>query len=616
MAFLHFDGTDEIVEREGPQFCAALLDATVRRVQQVVDSNDVTFLGTDVDHDGGKIILVSGAPRRVGDDEERILTSLREVIDSDPPLPLRIGVHNGPVFAGDVGPAYRRTFTVMGDTVNLAARLMAKATPGQVLATHEVLDRSQRTFVTVPLAPFLVKGKRRPVTAFEVGDAGRTRAARRAVLPLVGVDEELAAIATAVSAVERGEGQVVEIVGDHGSGKTRLVEELRSRTAALSCLSVTCESYEATSPYAPFWMLFRQLLAIDAAADRDQVARQLSERVRHDAPELLPLLPLLGTPLDLDLPDTPETATLEPQFRRHATEQAVTSFLSKILPVPTIVVMEDVHHMDEASQGLLRRIIEIVGSRAFLLCLTRRETGGGFVTDPAPNVRTLQLTSWSVDTAVEALTKVTNEVSLLPYEIRALAERSTGNPLFLEELWQARIAGSSMDALPDSIDTAVTAQIDRLLPGARQTLRCASVLGSSFLQRHLVDLLMPEAETPEDHTPDAASTDFLSGLEDFLVGDGTGMLRFRSAIVRECAYEELPYRRRRELHGRAGEAIAANLGADADTEAEVLSLHFFHAQSYRRAWHYALVAGKERATSTPTWTPPRTSRMHCKPLGG
>ena len=181
VSFLHFDGTDEIVKSEGPEHCAALLDATVRRVQQIAESYEVTFLGTDVDHDGGKIILVSGAPRRVGDDEERILMALREVVDSDLPLPLRIGVNTGPVFVGDVGPSYRRTFTVMGDTVNLAARLMAKASPGQVLATQEVLDRSLRSFVTDPLPPFMVKGKRRPVTAFAIGDA--TRTARRSPDP-------------------------------------------------------------------------------------------------------------------------------------------------------------------------------------------------------------------------------------------------------------------------------------------------------------------------------------------------------------------------------------------------------------------------------------------------
>ena len=179
VSFLHFDGTDAIVERDGPGHFAALLDATVRRVQQVVESNEVTFLGTDIDHDGGKIIVVSGVPRRVGDDEERLLTALRQLIDSEPALPLRIGLNVGPVFAGDVGPPYRRTFTVMGDTVNLAARLMAKADSGQVLATQDVLDRSKRTFATIPLPPFMVKGKRRPVSAFAVGDAKRARAGRR-----------------------------------------------------------------------------------------------------------------------------------------------------------------------------------------------------------------------------------------------------------------------------------------------------------------------------------------------------------------------------------------------------------------------------------------------------
>ena len=338
VSFLHFDGTDEIVEREGPERCALLLDETIRQVQQVAERHELTFLGTDVDHDGGKVILVSGAPRRVGDDEERILTALREVVDSQSSLPLRIGVHTGPVFAGDVGPPYRRTFTVMGDTVNLAARLMAKASPGEVLATQDVLERSQRTFATEPLPPFMVKGKRRPVTAFAVGDAGRTRTDRRAVLPLVGVEKELGALDEALLSVIGGEGRVIEIIGDQGSGKTRLAEEMRARASDLPCLSVTCAGYDSISPYAPFWILFRHLLDLDADADRDAVISRLRETVRRDAPELLPLLPLIATPLDLDLPDTPETARLEPEFRRHAVEQAATALLSSVLPVPALVL--------------------------------------------------------------------------------------------------------------------------------------------------------------------------------------------------------------------------------------------------------------------------------------
>ena len=150
-------------------------------MQAAADEHEVTFLGTDIDHDGGKIILVAGVPRAMGDDEERMLGAVRRIADGTRRLHVRIGVHRGPIFAGDVGPRYRRTYTVMGDTVNLAARLMARAEPGQILATPAVLDRSRASFDTTGLEPFYVKGKRHPVQAFAVGAVaapGRDRTSR------------------------------------------------------------------------------------------------------------------------------------------------------------------------------------------------------------------------------------------------------------------------------------------------------------------------------------------------------------------------------------------------------------------------------------------------------
>src|ERR1700735_713270 len=99
-----------------------------------------------------------------------MLLAVREIADASGPLALRIGVNRGAVFAGEVGPPYRRTFTVMGDVVNLAARLMAKAQPGQVLVAPEVLSRSHATFAAVELEPFFVKGKAKPVRALSLGD--------------------------------------------------------------------------------------------------------------------------------------------------------------------------------------------------------------------------------------------------------------------------------------------------------------------------------------------------------------------------------------------------------------------------------------------------------------
>src|SRR5439155_688864 len=123
VAFIHFDEMDELIDREGAEVAAQHLDALVGDVQRAVDRNGLTFLGSDIDRDGGKIILVAGAPVSPGNDEERMLLALRETLDVDRTIPVRAGVNRGHVFAGDIGPFYRRTYTVVGDAVNLAARL-------------------------------------------------------------------------------------------------------------------------------------------------------------------------------------------------------------------------------------------------------------------------------------------------------------------------------------------------------------------------------------------------------------------------------------------------------------------------------------------------------------
>ena len=142
VAFIHYDGTDELIRDAGADAVAYGLDELVRDVQAACEKHGVTFLGTDADKDGGKIILVAGAPSAVGEDEERMLLAVRAIIDAETTIPVRIGVNKGPVFSGEIGPPYRRTYTVMGDAVNLAARVMSKAEPGQVLATGGVLEAS------------------------------------------------------------------------------------------------------------------------------------------------------------------------------------------------------------------------------------------------------------------------------------------------------------------------------------------------------------------------------------------------------------------------------------------------------------------------------------------
>ena len=236
IAFIHFAGVDALIERRGLQATAEALHDLVSVVQAATEEQDVTFLGSDVDVDGGKLILTAGAPKVTGDDEERMLLALRRIVDSKPPIPVRIGVHRGAVFAGDIGPFYRRTYTVMGDAVNLSARLMAKAEPGAIYATADILERSNTLFATTELAPFVVKGKAQPVRAWSVGRAvgSRTRQVSVQQLALIGRDRELETLRTALDDARAGTGRAVEIVGEAGLGKTRLLNALSDHATGFS----------------------------------------------------------------------------------------------------------------------------------------------------------------------------------------------------------------------------------------------------------------------------------------------------------------------------------------------------------------------------------------------
>ncbi|TMG83928.1 MAG: adenylate/guanylate cyclase domain-containing protein, partial [Betaproteobacteria bacterium] len=176
IAFIRFEGTDALIEDRGVPATAEALHKLVSAVETAVEEQGVSFLASDVDADGGKLILTGGAPKITGNDEERMLLALTRIAASDLPLPIRIGVHRGAVFAGDIGPKYRRTYTVMGDAVNLTARLMAKAEPGKIYATGDVLERSTTQFETTKLEPFVVKGKAEPVQAWSVGRAQSSKA--------------------------------------------------------------------------------------------------------------------------------------------------------------------------------------------------------------------------------------------------------------------------------------------------------------------------------------------------------------------------------------------------------------------------------------------------------
>ena len=166
-----------MLEREGAEVTAERLQELVAYAQAVANEQQICLIDSDVSGGSGKLRFTAGAPRVVGDDEERMLLAMRKMLAADTPFPIRIGVNRGPVFTGEIGPPYRRTYVCMGDTVNLAARLMGKSGRGRSSRPTGVLDRSHTKFDNELLEPFMVKGKKQPIQAL-VGRRGAARGRR------------------------------------------------------------------------------------------------------------------------------------------------------------------------------------------------------------------------------------------------------------------------------------------------------------------------------------------------------------------------------------------------------------------------------------------------------
>jgi len=586
VAFLHYAGFDQLMEEVGVQAAAHTLDELFRDVQEAADSREVTFLGTDIAPNGGKIILAAGVPNTSGQDGEQMLLALRAIVDSQPAIPLQMGVTWGPVFAGEIGPPYRRTYTVMGDVVNLAARLMARSQPGQILTTDQMLASSRTMFGATPLEPFSVKGKAKPVQAYSVDQAEGSRAQIvEATLPLIGRDAELAAMLAAWKSASAGDGTVLQIVAEAGMGKTRLLQEFLTRAGAASVFRAECRLYQSATPYFLFRSLLPTVFGLTGLGSEEAV-----EAVRHlvstRAPELTPWLALIGVVLDLHIEESPEVAQLEDQFRRSRTLESVRQLMAAVVTEPTIFLIEDTHWMDEASGNLLTALLDGLETRPWMTCLSRRPGEDGW---RLPEEReSLSLVLAPLEQAqAESIIVSASEGSLMPQQIAVLARRAEGNPLFLIELVHALKQGGSLEVLPQSVEGLIGARIDKLPSLDRNLLRRAAVLGAGFHAEHLGAVL-------HEHESDAAwRVQAMRRLNDFLAVDRSGWVQFRHALIRDVAYGGLPYRVRQALHARIGDAIRSGAPGQPGSQAELLSIHYFHAKRWSDAWVFSRTAGDD-----------------------
>jgi class 3 adenylate cyclase/tetratricopeptide (TPR) repeat protein len=593
VGFLKFSGVDALFAGEGAAAVAAELDQLIRDAQLATEQHGVFLLGSDVDEDGGKLILAGGAPTTAGDDEQRVLLAARQILERPRRLDVRIGVHGGPTFAGDIGPAYRRTYTVMGDTVNLAARIMARAEAGTVLASDAVLARSGADFELRPVEPFLVKGKSLPVHASVVGRLRAGRADDVDVRPLIGRDAELDVLLTAWASASRGSGGVVVVAGEPGIGKSRLTSEAARRSCA-PVLRVVCEPYATATAYTAARQLLLQSLGPAATVDDvDAVRRRLDEVLVEHAPSVVRWAPLIGRVLGVDLPVTTAVAELDERFVRDRLEEAVVEVLATLTSQPTFVYVEDAHLMDEASASLFSRLVPRLAGLPLLIVVCRRDVPGGLVLDPGGAGAAsgfLTLVPLPDNAAIALLDTLSRDGATHdPVAVAALVARSGGNPLFLAELVAAADQTESTSELPDSLEAVILARIDSLALDDRSLLRKLSVFGGTFSHRLAQQVLGASLPGPHD-----AVWTRLAGFLD--LGEFRRM-SFRHTLLMDGAYNSLPFKVRESLHATVAETIERTTGAGTADRADALSLHFYRAHRYDAAWRYSLVAAEKAKTA-------------------
>ncbi|MFC6704810.1 adenylate/guanylate cyclase domain-containing protein [Flexivirga alba] len=582
VGFVQFLGTDRLLREGGPDAAADAVDQVVSTVQRACLEHGVTFFESDIAADGGKIMLTSGAPHSTGHHLERMLRTATEITAHRGEIGVRVGVNTGHVFAGDFGPATRRTYSIKGDAVNLAARLLGHAAAGQVVATEAAVAACDAELVSDALAPFTVKGKRDPVHAVVVHSV-LDRHVAQVEAPFVGRADELATLSGALAAAMGRRGSVVDVVGEPGIGKSRLVAELAVPDGMTNHVT-TVSSYDTGMPYIAVRTLLRSVLRVHAHDTPEAIALRLASRVQSKAPELLPWLPLLGIPLDLDLTPTREVRELDPKFRRGRIEEVTVALLTALLPGPTLLVFEDTHLMDEASSALLHRLADESHRQPWCFMVTRRYVPIGY--EPvleAPSDLRVALAAVSPEAALELLESVSGTRRPSRRLLEAMAERADGNPLFLTSLGSmASSPAATEEELPDSVEAVLIADIDRLTPADRTLLRVAAVLGTRF-DPALLSKLHPEL---------ARADELPHRLAEFVRPVEAGLVEFRHAMVRDVAYAGLPFRLRREAHEQVAVALEQSPDRAVATPA-LLSLHFHAAGMADKAWTYSLRAGDE-----------------------
>jgi class 3 adenylate cyclase/tetratricopeptide (TPR) repeat protein len=502
----------------------------------------------------------------------------------------RIGINSGEVVAGAIGEGGDGEYTAIGHTVGLAQRMEALAEPGKAYLAEAAADLAHGFFELEDLGEFEIKGASRPVRVFELAGVGSARSRldlsrERGFSRFVGRSEEMAVLDEMLERAIAGEGAAVGIVAEPGVGKSRLCHEFceRARRRGIEVFECQGQAHGREIPFMPVLQMLRTYFGI-ADSDAERIVREkIAGRTLLLDPAFTDDLPVLFDFLGVPDPDRPL-----PQLSAEARNRALRGVVCRLVRAPNrrdpiVTVVEDLHWMDDASEVLLGELLGSVEGTKTLAIVNYRPEYTPEWTGP-PDYHQISLEPLTQADTLELLHDLAGDDPSLDGLGDLIHERTAGNPFFIEEIVRALAEAGNLEGergayrlvrpvedagVPASVQTVLSARIDRLDPPAKRLIQAASVAGREIGERTL-ELVsgFDDAEERESALCELTANGFLYEAELY----PERVLAFRHPLTREVAYGTQLAEQRAAAHAAAARALI-ELNPDRHDELAALIAH-------------------------------------------
>jgi predicted ATPase/class 3 adenylate cyclase len=630
--FCDMKGFTPLTERLGPEETFSLMD----KIYEILIHQVNEYEGTVNEIRGDGILAVFGALDALEDAPQRAIRSAIEIhkrvaefseaLAGDPrigPIRLRIGINTGPVVIGTVGNDLRVQFTVVGDTINMAARMETMAEPGTTYVTEETYRLTKDLFHFQALGKKAIKGKQDPVPVYQVLQSKspsyrpRLGSERMIYASLVDRNAQLNVLELQVMKLVNGQGSVVNIVGEAGVGKSRLIAELKNREVMkqVTLLEGWAVSIGRNLSFHPITDILKQWAGIKGD-DADLAAfNKLQAALKRLLPEdYAEVLPFVATLMGVKVPQN--VAERLKGIEGGALEKLILRSMRDLLikaseTSPLIIVMEDLHWADKSSIELLESLLRLAETQSIMFVNIFRpgyqETGDRILQGLKDRHQV-----YSVQIQVEPLDEkdtasLINSIAQLGDVHRPLitqiVERTGGNPFFVEEVMRSFVderalvmqngafqATEKVHSLPipSTIRDVLTARMDRLDEQSRDLLKVASVIGRTFLRRILLEVA-PSVEGIDAKLAYFQEIQFIQQRSHW----GETEYLFNHALVQEATYESILPSKRKELHLKVAQAIETLFAGRIHEFYGMLAYHYSMAESPEKTEEYLIKAGEE-----------------------